>query len=96
MALTSPQRKETSPSSSRSVEKPAARLWPPPPCLRAIAETSMSPSLERRLTLRAARPAVAEVANHGRHLGALDRAQVIDDPLGHLLSGPGGRHSRRP
>ncbi len=30
--------------------------WPPPPSSRAIAETSTSPSLERRLTLRAARP----------------------------------------
>ena len=45
-------------SSSRSVEKPAARMWPPPPWLRAIAETSTSPPLERRLTLRAARPRV--------------------------------------
>src|SRR5262249_47278021 len=53
---TSPQRKSTSSPSSRSVEKPAARVCPPPPCLRAISETSTSPSLERRLTLRAARP----------------------------------------
>ena len=55
-ATSSSQRKSMSSSISRSVEKPAARLWPPPPCLRAIAETSTSPSLERRLTLRAAWP----------------------------------------
>src|SRR5262249_15499514 len=55
-ATTSAQRNDTSSSSPRSVEKPAARTWPPPPCLRAIAETSTSPSLERRLTLRAAWP----------------------------------------
>ena len=41
---------------SISVEKPAARLSPPPPLTRAIAETSTSPALARRLTLRAAGP----------------------------------------
>src|SRR3954453_19787045 len=53
---TSPQRISISSPSSRSVEKPAARLCSPPPCSRAIAETSPSPSLDRRLPLRPARP----------------------------------------
>jgi hypothetical protein len=32
-----------------SLEKPAAWRWPPPPLLRAIAETSRSASVVRRL-----------------------------------------------
>ena len=35
-----------------SVEKPAARRWPPPPAARAIAETSTRSSVARSETLR--------------------------------------------
>ena len=38
-------------ASDASLEKPAACRWPPPPDLRAIAETSSSSVCARRLTL---------------------------------------------
>ena len=41
-------------SIARSVEKPAARLWPPPPKSRAIAETSTPSGCERSEPFRAA------------------------------------------
>ena len=47
----------TSSGNSRSVEKPAARRWPPPPSARAITETSMRSSVARSETLRAGSPA---------------------------------------
>ena len=44
--------KSTISSGEASLEKPAACRWPPPPLLRAIAETSIPSPRVRRLTRR--------------------------------------------
>ena len=68
-------------SNRSSLENPAAWRCPPPPDFRAIAETSTSSRLERSET-RCAGPAVARrLADQRDHLGALDLAEVVDDPL---------------
>ena len=75
-----------------SVENPAARRCPPPPCARAMRETSTRSSVARRDTLRRGAAVVGEqVADESRHRRALDRAQVVDHALGVALVGARGR-----
>ena len=76
-------------SIARSVENPAARLWPPPPKLRAIADTSTPSGCERSEPLRAAAAPRRELADERDELGAVDRAQVVDDALRVRLLRPG-------
>ena len=87
-----PRRAGTRPArgTSIAVEKPAARRCPPPPCSRAMRETSTRPSVARRLTLRSARPPSDRSRTSAGDRGALDRAQVVDDALGVALAGAGG------
>ena len=71
----------------RSDENPAACRCPPPPDARAIAETSTS-SWRGAQRDPAGRPLVARrLADERDHLGAFDRAEVVDDPLGVRLLG---------
>ena len=72
------------------MEKPAARLWPPPPWARAITDTSTSSSVARSETLRWPRALPAhDLADEHRDLRAPQRAQVVDDALGVAFLGPG-------
>ncbi len=68
-------------SIARSVENPAARLWPPPPKLARdrgdVDAVRMRP--ERALS-RDGRLG-GELADERDELGAVDGAQVVDDPL---------------
>ena len=73
-------------SGPSSLEKPAARRWPPPPWSAAIALTSKP--FERRLT-RTRGPA-ALFLDEGRDLHTGDAAQAIDDALGLFFAGAGG------
>ena len=54
-----------------------------------MALTSTLPSVERSETLRCAVRRAAALADQRRDLGALDRAQVVDDALGVALLGAG-------
>ena len=69
----------------RSLEKPAAMRWPPPPLFRAIAETLQI--FGGRPEADPSRRAVGRrrLADEGGELGALDAAQVVDDSLGERL-----------
>ena len=69
------------------MEKPAARLWPPPPCSAGDRRDVDLAVAGAQADLAGGAPAVALVADQGGDLGSLDRAQVVDDPLGHLLAG---------
>ena len=68
---------------ARRSRSPAACRWPPPPRLRARSRRRRA-----RRSRRAGRSAAAGPSRRGRladqrhQLGALDRAQVVDDPLG--------------
>ena len=66
-----------------SLEKPAAWRWPPPPDLRAIAETSIS-SIDDAETHLARRCAVAarRLADQRDHLGPSTARRVVDHALG--------------
>ena len=86
-----PRRRGTRParSNSRSVEKPAARLCPPPPLLAGDRRDVDVALAGAQADLAGGAAAVAEVADHGGDLGPVDRAQVVDHALGHLLAGAG-------
>ena len=77
----------TSSSSSRSVEKPAARLWPPPPVAAGDRRDVDVALAGAQADLAGGAAAVPWSRTSGGDLGPLDRAQVVDDPLGHLLAG---------
>ncbi len=64
-----------------SLEKPAAWRCPPPPLCRAIADTSMSSAVVRRLTRRVGPSRGRRLADERDHVGSLDRPQVVDDAL---------------
>ena len=81
-AETSRTMKSVISSTERSLEKPAASRWPPPPDLRAIALTSTSSTDERRETFRAGPPSRGGSRISAETSAALDRAQEVDDPLG--------------
>ena len=72
----------------RSVPESGGALVPSPALLAGDHRDVDGASVERRLTLRAARPP-SRVADHGGHAGALEGAHVVDDALGHLLAGAG-------
>ena len=80
-AATCSRRKPMRSSSDISVAKPAAWRCPPPPPARAMTETSMRPSVARSETLRRPRLPSGQLARERGDLGALDRAQVVDDAL---------------
>ena len=68
-------------SIARSVENPAARLWPPPPKLRAISETSTPSGCDRSEPFRAVVAPGRQLAHERDELRAVDGPEVVDDPL---------------
>ena len=85
----------SAPRAASVVEKPAARRCPPPPCARAITDTSTSSSVARSETLRwPRRSPLGQLAHEHRDLRALHRAQLVDDPLGVAVLG--ARSARSP
>ena len=83
------------PSSDISVAKPAAWRCPPPPPARAMTETSTLAVGGAQRDLAPPAAAVGQLAREGGDLGALDRAQVVDDALRVAVLGARAGGSRR-
>ena len=73
------------------VEKPAARVCPPPPWARAITRhVDLVVGGPQRDFALAGALAAQDLADEHRHLRAAQRPQVVDDALGVAFLGPGG------